>query len=106
MISSIPYYTLPECWYCKQEYAGLQCPCQEVRTMSNKSALDNVPVSDKAFPLSKHLEQGPPLVQVSVCPHCGAPVYGRTAVFPKDEPIVKYSCACRKDRFEDQVVTK
>jgi hypothetical protein len=67
---------------------------------SKKSVLDNVPVSDKAFPLSQHGGAPPEskaerLPIAGHCPHCGAPIYALHALGAEETPATRYSCECR-----------
>ncbi len=66
----------------------------------NKSALDGIPVDDRAFPLGgsstapqKHEEHQAFAEVVGNCPVCGAPIYGqrRLVVAP---PRIARTCAC------------
>lgn len=74
-----------------------------------KSILDGIPVDDKAFPLRKPPAPPSPLNKVSVCPVCGAPIYGHDywLVQPGKEPEVVYSCKCldKTKGFEGTVRT-
>ena len=33
--------------------------------------------------------------QVSTCPHCGAPIYGKARIKTGEQPQAVYSCQCR-----------
>lgn len=38
---------------------------------------------------------------VSYCPHCNAPIYGPQLIGADEEPLVRFSCQCRR-RFGDE----
>lgn len=37
------------------------------------------------------------LTVVSSCPDCGAPIYGKEAIFSNEKPVIVMSCRCSDD---------
>lgn len=58
---------------------------------TSKSILDNIPVKDEAFPLSKNRQV---MGIVGHCSKCNSPIYGKSAVAQDEVPEVKRTCDC------------
>lgn len=102
------------CVVCGHLGGASGCPnCKSQNIAQQKSCLDNVPVVEEGFPVSRYykgVEAYPcpaRLEVVSQCPKCGAPIYGDKSVPYGDTPLIRYSCSCNSAKsLQDTVHTK
>jgi hypothetical protein len=86
----------------------------EDQMSKSKSALDDIPVDDQAFPLKggsstakSKQEEDDFLYTVGSCPKCGAPIYGPWRVADSAAVEAKHSCKCFEMKsFQDTIQNK